>query len=436
MVAGATWSRRTISRSTKRERRAGSHPRSRAGSSTAVWSPAIRAICRIDRSLRAKESSSGSEDMSASDPYLLGYRQSEQRRLERQAQELGSESAWLFDQIGVRDGWRVVEIGCGPWGCLGLLSERVGAAGRVVGVERSEEQALRAREIAAEKRLANVEVLHADARDTGLPSGSVRSRDGAPRARERPAARDDRRRDGAPRPAGRRRRAARSRLVERSAATRPTRPRRACSSCSRPTRSERHRPLASACARRACCAKPGSSTSARNPLVHVYPRDHSRRMLRARFRRERAGADSREASSIAEAELAALTAALKSHLEDPANAGRIVALHPGVGAQARALTALRELRVRGGCAVRRIRYTPRRMIRIDGISKRHGGQILFLEASAAVNRGEKVGLVGPNGSGKTTIFRMITHAGRARRAAGSPSIAASRSATSARTSAR
>ena len=47
------------------------------------------------------------------------------------------------------------------------------------------------------------------------------------------------------------------------------------------------------------------------------------------------------------------------------------------------------------------------MIRIDGISKRHGSQILFLEASAAVNRGEKVGLVGPNGSGKTTIFRLI-----------------------------
>ena len=48
------------------------------------------------------------------------------------------------------------------------------------------------------------------------------------------------------------------------------------------------------------------------------------------------------------------------------------------------------------------------MIRIDAISKRHGAQILFLEASAAVNRGEKIGLVGPNGSGKTTIFRLIT----------------------------
>ena len=48
------------------------------------------------------------------------------------------------------------------------------------------------------------------------------------------------------------------------------------------------------------------------------------------------------------------------------------------------------------------------MIRIDGVSKRHGLQILFLEASAAINRGEKVGLVGPNGAGKTTIFRMLT----------------------------
>lgn len=47
------------------------------------------------------------------------------------------------------------------------------------------------------------------------------------------------------------------------------------------------------------------------------------------------------------------------------------------------------------------------MIRLDSISKQHGKQILFLEASAAINRAEKVGLVGPNGSGKTTIFRMI-----------------------------
>src|SRR6478672_785485 len=48
------------------------------------------------------------------------------------------------------------------------------------------------------------------------------------------------------------------------------------------------------------------------------------------------------------------------------------------------------------------------MIRLDSISKQNGHQLLFVEASAALNRGEKVGLVGPNGAGKTTLFRMIT----------------------------
>ena len=48
------------------------------------------------------------------------------------------------------------------------------------------------------------------------------------------------------------------------------------------------------------------------------------------------------------------------------------------------------------------------MIRLDNISKQNGHQILFIEASAALHRGEKVGLVGPNGSGKTTLFRMLT----------------------------
>ncbi len=47
------------------------------------------------------------------------------------------------------------------------------------------------------------------------------------------------------------------------------------------------------------------------------------------------------------------------------------------------------------------------MIRLDSISKQNGHQILFIEASAALNRGEKVGLVGPNGAGKSTLFRMI-----------------------------
>jgi ATPase subunit of ABC transporter with duplicated ATPase domains len=47
------------------------------------------------------------------------------------------------------------------------------------------------------------------------------------------------------------------------------------------------------------------------------------------------------------------------------------------------------------------------MIRLENISKQNGHQLLFIEASAALLKGEKVGLVGPNGAGKTTLFRMI-----------------------------
>ncbi|WP_137155051.1 ABC-F family ATP-binding cassette domain-containing protein [Rhizobium sp. FKL33] len=48
------------------------------------------------------------------------------------------------------------------------------------------------------------------------------------------------------------------------------------------------------------------------------------------------------------------------------------------------------------------------MIRLENISKQLSHRILFIEASAALNRGEKIGLVGPNGAGKSTLFRMIT----------------------------
>lgn len=48
------------------------------------------------------------------------------------------------------------------------------------------------------------------------------------------------------------------------------------------------------------------------------------------------------------------------------------------------------------------------MIRLETITKQTSHRILFFEASAALNRGEKIGLVGPNGAGKTTLFRMIT----------------------------
>lgn len=47
------------------------------------------------------------------------------------------------------------------------------------------------------------------------------------------------------------------------------------------------------------------------------------------------------------------------------------------------------------------------MIHISNVSKTAGGRKLYSGASFQIYSGEKVGLIGPNGSGKTTFFRMI-----------------------------
>ena len=47
------------------------------------------------------------------------------------------------------------------------------------------------------------------------------------------------------------------------------------------------------------------------------------------------------------------------------------------------------------------------MISADNISKGYGSQALFDEASFQINRRERVGLVGRNGHGKTTLFRLL-----------------------------
>jgi hypothetical protein len=46
--------------------------------------------------------------MAQADPYFLGYRQAEQERLQIQGRELASEANWLFDQLGLPLGARVV----------------------------------------------------------------------------------------------------------------------------------------------------------------------------------------------------------------------------------------------------------------------------------------------------------------------------------------
>ena len=48
------------------------------------------------------------------------------------------------------------------------------------------------------------------------------------------------------------------------------------------------------------------------------------------------------------------------------------------------------------------------MIRLEGISKIYSTDIVLKEVNWDIKRGEKIGLVGSNGSGKTTQLKILT----------------------------
>ena len=68
--------------------------------------------------------------------YVFGGTQTELERLLAKVDELKARARWFLDNLDIRPGSRVVDIGCGPMGILNLLSDRVGPYGEVIGVER------------------------------------------------------------------------------------------------------------------------------------------------------------------------------------------------------------------------------------------------------------------------------------------------------------
>jgi ubiquinone/menaquinone biosynthesis C-methylase UbiE len=106
--------------------------------------------------------------VSEPDQYLQGYRAAEQERLQRQWLELAPDSAWLFERVGLSSGQTVVEVGCGPRGCLDLLAALVGPTGKVIGIELSDEAVSLARKYVDAQGLSNVDVRVGDGRHTGL----------------------------------------------------------------------------------------------------------------------------------------------------------------------------------------------------------------------------------------------------------------------------
>ena len=116
--------------------------------------------------------SGGGTEPTATAVYALGSNPAESARLRRQSDELRPYSAELLDRADLRPGQSAIDLGCGPSGIIQLLSERVSPGGRVVGVDADRVHVTMARQFADEQGLRDVEIVAADARDTGLPSGS------------------------------------------------------------------------------------------------------------------------------------------------------------------------------------------------------------------------------------------------------------------------
>ena len=75
----------------------------------------------------------------------------------------------VVEALPVRRGQVVLDVGCGTGLCSGLLRQKVGPQGRVVGIEESPEMAAVAREHIAAEGWPNVTVVQAPAEDAKIP---------------------------------------------------------------------------------------------------------------------------------------------------------------------------------------------------------------------------------------------------------------------------
>lgn len=104
--------------------------------------------------------------------YALGASEAERVRLLAQGEIYRTETASLFDRIGVAAGWRVLDAGCGPLGVLDTLADRVGSTGSVVGLERDTRMLEMAEVSLTERGLTGVRLVQGEAAATGLPADS------------------------------------------------------------------------------------------------------------------------------------------------------------------------------------------------------------------------------------------------------------------------
>ena len=100
--------------------------------------------------------------------YPIERRPGELERLYLQGAAMAPDTEVMLNRIGVIEGWSCLDLGCGPRGITDLLSARVGASGRVTGLD-MDGQFLEVARAGAPK---NVEFRQGDAYGSDLPAGS------------------------------------------------------------------------------------------------------------------------------------------------------------------------------------------------------------------------------------------------------------------------
>lgn len=102
--------------------------------------------------------------------YILDGTDADLRRLLAIAQITEDAARAALTRVGVQEGWRALECGCGPVGALPVLADIVGPRGRVLGVDFVESTVDRARAAIAELGLNNVNVRVGDINAPDFPT--------------------------------------------------------------------------------------------------------------------------------------------------------------------------------------------------------------------------------------------------------------------------
>jgi len=101
--------------------------------------------------------------------YPLEHRAGEIERLLVQSRAMAPDALAMLERFGPMPGWTCLDIGCGPGGITDLLAARVGADGRVIGLDMDDTFLQFAR---AHATAAHVEFRRGDAYAADLPAGS------------------------------------------------------------------------------------------------------------------------------------------------------------------------------------------------------------------------------------------------------------------------